>query len=182
MDHPPSQNKLNRKVWKVIYKTIWAKELKRIDNLPGNQLDTETILLYDRIHQNITNLRLKEAQKIRKLKMGTIPWSKEWSKAQKTLEAWILLLNWREKGSKKLKHNRVRIAVKQANLTGAFDKDIPDIIKEIQSARTRKRIKMSRAAFLREQEQQQILEEESGNNLNRKNNKQEKKENTQIKY
>ena len=73
----------------------------------------------------------------------------------------ILVVNWRKKGSKKLKYNIVRQAVKWAKLEGAFDKDIPKLIKEVQSDIRRKRIRTARAPLLREQEQLQIMEEKT---------------------
>ena len=122
IDHPPSRNKLNKKVWKRIFKNKWALQLEELETNISLMHNNTLIDKYNNLQRNIINVRLQEAKRIRKLRMGIIPWSEEWAKAHITLEAWITLLNWRKKGSRKLKFHRVRTTVKKANWRGRSKK------------------------------------------------------------
>ena len=71
--------------------------------------------------------------------MGEIPFSHEWQDAALQLQAWLAVLNWRNKGEHKWKIRRVRFLRKEAKLEGVFEMNPLEIENQVRLEKNVKR-------------------------------------------
>ena len=95
-------------IWKKLYATAksegWSEELEKE---------------YNRISLTSAAIRLNIEQKLRKFRMGEVPWSPKLQNLRTEIEVWSLLLK-RKKG-RKIGSRRIRRLIKKTKIQGAFD-------------------------------------------------------------